>query len=134
MAPWACSLSRHAPRTSEDMLKQAATLLSFGHLRLALAPPPKRYGAPSFPAEVPKQEPPVTPLGNEQGGQGPAAAGNLRGLHARGRGRQVRVQPRRRTWHPRCPRPEALKRRVLGQGPILRVSRARRPQPFSFSV
>ncbi|WP_164016707.1 carboxypeptidase-like regulatory domain-containing protein [Pyxidicoccus trucidator] len=55
------ALGRHALRTSEDVVKQAATLLSFGHLRLALAPPPERYGAPAFPEEVPKQEPPVTP-------------------------------------------------------------------------
>jgi hypothetical protein len=54
-------LGRHATRTPEDVVKQAATLLSFGHLRLALAPPTERYGAPAFPEEVPKQEPPVTP-------------------------------------------------------------------------
>ncbi|WP_163997390.1 LysM domain-containing protein [Pyxidicoccus caerfyrddinensis] len=54
-------LGRHATRTPEDVVKQAATLLSFGHLRLVLAPPPERYGAPAFPEEVPKQEPPVTP-------------------------------------------------------------------------
>ncbi|QSQ27251.1 LysM domain-containing protein [Pyxidicoccus parkwayensis] len=52
-------LGRHASRTAEDVVKQAATLLSFGHLRLALAPPPGRYGAPAFPEEVPKQEPPA---------------------------------------------------------------------------
>ncbi|MFP2911746.1 LysM domain-containing protein [Pyxidicoccus sp. 3LFB2] len=56
------SLGRHAPRSSEDVVKQAATLLSFGHLRLALAPPPERYsGTPAFPEEVPKQQPPLTP-------------------------------------------------------------------------
>jgi hypothetical protein len=55
------SLGRHALRSAEDVVKQAATLLSFGHLRLALAPPPERYGAPAFPDETPKQEPPVTP-------------------------------------------------------------------------
>ncbi|MBZ4416618.1 LysM domain-containing protein [Myxococcus sp. RHSTA-1-4] len=55
------SLGHHAARTSEDVVRQAATLLSFGVLRLALAPPPSRYGAPAFPEEAPKQEPPVTP-------------------------------------------------------------------------
>jgi hypothetical protein len=54
-------LGRHASRTAEDVVKQAAALLSFGHLRLALAPPPERFGAPAFPEELPKQEPPVTP-------------------------------------------------------------------------
>lgn len=54
-------LGQHAARTSEDVVKQAATLLSFGHLRLALAPPPERYVAPAFPEEAPKQEPPVIP-------------------------------------------------------------------------
>jgi hypothetical protein len=54
------ALGRHAQRTSEDVVKQAATLLSFGHVRLALAPPPERYGAPAFPEAVPKQKP-VTP-------------------------------------------------------------------------
>ncbi|MFP2928915.1 LysM domain-containing protein [Pyxidicoccus sp. 3LG] len=54
-------LGLHASRTSEDVVRQAATLFSFGVLRLALAPPPERYGAPSFPEEVQKQEPPVTP-------------------------------------------------------------------------
>lgn len=54
-------LGRHAARTAEDVVKQAATLLSFGQVRLALAPPRPRYGAPAFPEEVPRQEPPVTP-------------------------------------------------------------------------
>jgi hypothetical protein len=54
-------LGRHAPRTAEDVVRQAATLFSFGLMRLALAPPPARYGAPAFPEETPKQEPPVTP-------------------------------------------------------------------------
>lgn len=54
-------LDRHAARTSEDVVRQAATLLSFGVLRLALAPPPARYGAPAFPEQTPRREPPVTP-------------------------------------------------------------------------
>jgi hypothetical protein len=55
------SLGRHAAFTAEDVVKQAATLLSFGQVRLALAPPRPRYGAPAFPEETPQQEPPVTP-------------------------------------------------------------------------
>ncbi|MCP3144951.1 LysM domain-containing protein [Pyxidicoccus xibeiensis] len=54
-------LGLHASRSSEDVVRQAATLLSFGHLRLALAPPPARFGAPAFREDVAKHEPPVTP-------------------------------------------------------------------------